>query len=208
MSSQNASSMPHLQTRRQALGLLAAGAALVGGTLPAQAFFFRRRDSGNKNSDRLDLAGLPPEWVARESELKNYADFLAGLKLRNITPRMVIEAHAKQRGNVWNTLPPKRMWRNIAPTLRAIDLVSSELGQPVKEMISIYRSPAYNARCFGARRGSWHQTNVAVDVSFHVPASTIAQTARELRSRGHFSGGIGRYGSFTHIDTRGQNIDW
>ncbi|MCU0796400.1 MAG: D-Ala-D-Ala carboxypeptidase family metallohydrolase [Akkermansiaceae bacterium] len=206
MNSPQAAPVPALQNRRQVLGLLAAGAALVGSTTPAHAFFFRRREA--EKQAKLDLTGLPGEWIARETELKGYADFLASLKLRNITPRMVIEAHAKRRGNVWNTLPPKRMWRNIAPTLRAIDLVSTEVGQPVKELISIYRSPAYNARCFGARRGSWHQTNVAVDVSFPVAASVIAQAARDLRSKGHFSGGIGRYGSFTHIDTRGQNIDW
>ena len=207
MNSQNASLAPFSQQRRRVLGLLTAGAAIAGTTSPAQAFFFRRKPSAG-GSSRIDLSGLPGEWVARERELHGYAEFLAGLKLRNISPKMVIEAHAKRRGDVWNALPPRKMWRNIAPTLKAIDLVASELGQPPKELISIYRSPDYNARCAGARRGSWHQMNVAVDMEFHTAASTVAQVTRQIRSRGHFSGGVGRYSGFTHIDTRGQNIDW
>jgi uncharacterized protein YcbK (DUF882 family) len=96
----------------------------------------------------------------------------------------------------------------MAPTLKVVDRVSVQLGQPVREIVSAYRSPAYNARCAGASRGSWHQANVAVDVKFPVPPSTVAQTVRTLRSAGYFRGGVGRYSSFTHIDTRGQNVDW
>ena len=120
----------------------------------------------------------------------------------------VIKAHAKRRGSVWNTLPPKSMWRNMAPTLKTLDRVAIELDQPVKEIVSAYRSPSYNARCAGARRGSWHKANVALDVKFHSRPSSVASIARNLRSRGHFRGGVGRYYSFTHIDTRGQNVDW
>jgi hypothetical protein len=29
-----------------------------------------------------------------------------------------------------------------------------------------------------------------------------------MRNCGLFRGGVGGYGGFTHIDTRGQNIDW
>jgi hypothetical protein len=45
-------------------------------------------------------------------------------------------------------------------------------------------------------------------VQFGVAPSVVAQTARTLRSRGVFRGGVGRYSTFTHIDTRGQNVDW
>lgn len=195
-------------SRRRALTLIATGAAaLTAGVSPASAFSFFRR--GSSASARIDLNGLSSEWVARQgSDLKAYADFLAGLKLQRLTPRQVIEAHAKRRGSVWNSLPPKKMWRNIAPTLKVIDRVAMELGQPVEEIVSVYRSPAYNARCAGASRGSWHKANVAVDVAFPIRASVVASTARSLRSRGLFKGGVGRYSSFTHIDTRGQNVDW
>ncbi|MGE9270512.1 MAG: D-Ala-D-Ala carboxypeptidase family metallohydrolase [Verrucomicrobiales bacterium] len=173
------------------------------GTAPASAFFFKTKGSS------VSLEGLPSQWVALQGRnLPDYAQYLAGLRLRNVTPRQVIEAHAKRKGSVWNTLPPKRLWKNLVPTLKALDKVADQVGRPVSEVVSAYRSPAYNARCAGAKRGSWHQANVALDVKFPVRPSTVASTARSLRSRGLFRGGVGRYYSFTHIDTRGQNADW
>jgi len=157
----------------------------------------------------VDFRELPAEWVARQgTDLKDYTGFLGSLRLQRLTPKQVIEAHAKKHGSVWNSLPPRTMWRQMAPTLKVIDRVALELGQPVDEIVSAYRSPAYNATCRGAKRGSYHQVNVAVDVKFTSHPATVAQTARALRSKGVFSGGVGRYSGFTHIDTRGQNVDW
>ncbi|BCX46396.1 peptidase M15 [Haloferula helveola] len=189
--------------RRKVIGTIGVGGlALVASSTPASAFFFKKKE-------KVDLSGLPATWVRMQGKnLEDYADYLAGLRLDRLTPRQVIDAHAKRRGSVWNSLPPKQYWRNMGPTLKAVDRVASHLGQPVKEIVSAYRSPAYNARCAGASRGSWHQANVAVDVKFPVRASSVASMARSLRSKGHFRGGVGRYYSFTHIDTRGQNVDW
>ncbi|MCW1921479.1 D-Ala-D-Ala carboxypeptidase family metallohydrolase [Luteolibacter arcticus] len=200
-----------LQSRRGALGTLGAGAlALLGTTGSASAFFSKKpKITIVTAASTVDLSGLPAEWVARQGrELKAYSDFLASLRLQRLTPRQVIEAHAKQRGSVWNALPPRAYWRQMVPTLRVIDRVAIQLGQPVKEIVSAYRAPAYNSRCPGAKSGSYHQANVAIDVQFPVATSTVAQTARTLRSSGLFRGGVGRYSTFTHIDTRGQNVDW
>lgn len=204
------------QSRRGALGTLGLGAlALLGSSLPASAFFGRKPGTprvlvnGGTRTGAVDLSGLPAEWVARQGRnLNDYAAYLGSIRLQRLTVRQVIEAHAKQRGSVWNSLPPRTLWRQMVPTLRVIDRICLELEQPVKEIVSAYRCPAYNARCAGARSGSWHQANVAVDVKFPVHASTVAQTARTLRSRGLFKGGVGRYSAFTHVDTRGQNVDW
>ena len=68
------------------------------------------------------------------------------------------------------------------------------------EVLSVYRNPAYNARCAGARRNSWHLRNYAVDVKMGARPSTVSAMARRLRDRGYFKGGIGRYHSFTHVD--------
>lgn len=204
-----------IRSRRGALGTLGLGAlALIGGSLPASALFSRKASTprvivNGGGAGAVDLSGLPADWVARQgSNLKAYAGYLASLKFQRLTVRQVIESHAKQRGSVWNTLPPRSLWRQMVPTLKVIDRLSLEMEQPVKEIVSAYRCPAYNARCPGARSGSWHQANVAVDVKFPVHASTVAQTARTLRSRGLFRGGVGRYSGFTHVDTRGQNVDW
>ncbi|MFD2157407.1 YcbK family protein [Rubritalea tangerina] len=100
------------------------------------------------------------------------------------------------------------MWSRIAPTLRVIDAMSSSMRAPVSEMLSIYRSPSYN-RAVRGRSRSQHMENRAVDVRFKgVSPYTVSRVARAIRSRGHFAGGVGRYSSFTHVDTRGNNADW
>ncbi len=196
---------PALVGRRKALGVLfGAGAALLAGTESASAFFFRKPANPEVNVELL-----PAAWVEQQGKnLDNYMDFLARLNLENITVQQVIDAHAKHRGGVWNQLPHSSLWKNISPTLKAADRIARHLKVPVKEIVSAYRAPAYNARCAGARRASWHQTNYALDVSFPVRASVVTRTARDLRNKGLFRGGVGGYSSFTHIDSRGSNIDW
>lgn len=190
--------------RRGALGVLgAAGAAWLVGAQPAKAFFFRQTPLN------LDLDDLPEEWIkAQGSLLNDYARYLQGLRLSRVTPKQIIASHAKSHGSVWNTLPPKSLWKNISPTLKVLDRLGGELGMPVKEVVSAYRSPSYNARCPGAKTGSYHQANVAVDVRFATPPSSVTKEARDLRSQGVFSGGVGSYPNFTHVDTRGLNVDW
>lgn len=196
---------PVLLSRRKALGMMfATGAALLAGSESASALFFRKP----ANPD-VDLDLLPANWVEKQGQnLTNYMDFLARLKLENISVQQVINAHAKQKGGVWNQLPHSSLWKNIATTLKATDRIARQLNVPVKEIVSAYRAPAYNARCAGARRASWHQTNFALDVSFPVRASVVTRTAREMRNKGLFRGGVGGYSQFTHIDTRGTNMDW
>lgn len=155
------------------------------------------------------IGGFPPEWVQRQGgNLQSYAKYINSLKLKNITAQQVISAHAKKRGSTWNSLPPKQWWTRMGYTLRVVDAVSSSMKVGVKEVVSAYRSPAYNARCGGAKKHSWHQANVAVDVRFHTSARNATAAARNLRDRGLFKGGIGSYSNFTHIDTRGTNVNW
>lgn len=137
-----------------------------------------------------------------------YAKYLSRLNLRYVSVRKVIDSHAKARGNVHNTIPPRALWGNIRHTLKALDRVAARLGEPVGEVVSAYRSPAYNAKCPGAKSNSYHMRNNAVDVRFNASPKKVAQVARELRKQGFFQGGVGRYSNFVHIDTRGSNADW
>ena len=98
--------------------------------------------------------------------------------------------------------------RHSQPTLRVVDSLADRLDVPVKEIVSVYRTPAYNARCPGAKSNSYHLLNNAMDIVFTCPPGKVAAMARAMRSAGLFKGGVGRYGSFTHIDTRGTNADW
>ena len=198
-----------LTRRRLITGLgVITGAAALGLPIQADAFTWPWQ-KGRVATGGVNLGVLPDEWLRREGRsVRSYASYIDRLRLRNITTQQVISAHAKKRGSVWNTIPPREAWRSIGPTLQIMDQVSRELNVPVTEVLSVYRTPPYNARCAGARRNSWHTRNYAVDVKMGAKPSTVAAMARRLRDRGHFKGGIGRYWNFTHVDTRGTNFDW
>jgi len=215
-----------LTTRRGALGTLSlAGLGLAASSTQASAFLFQKKDTppvvqvksgssapARKTGNAIQAAsfsGIPGEWAAIQgSLLPEYTRYLGSLKLQRLEPQQVIAAHAKQRGPVWNRLPPKQWWTRMGYTLRVVDRIAVYLNMPVEDIVSAYRCPVYNAQCEGAKVGSWHQANVAVDVKFPVKASVITATTRNLRDRGLFKGGVGGYGTFTHIDTRGVNTNW
>ncbi len=163
-----------------------------------------------RHSTPIDLSFLPDSWVRREGDrtLQAYARYLKGLRLKFVTPEQVIKAHARRKGSVWNSLPPMSMWRSMGSTLKAADRLAATIGMPVKTVTSAYRSPAYNRRCPGAKRNSWHMRNYALDLQFSTSTYKVAQAARYIRDKGYFKGGVGRYSSFVHIDTRGHNADW
>jgi hypothetical protein len=164
---------------------------------------------GNGGVPSKTFSTLPEQWVSLQGRsLKNYTNYLNSLRLRNIHTQDVIAAHAKQHGSVWNMLPPREWWARMGYTLRVVDRISSELRIPVDEIVSAYRTPTYNASCRGARRQSWHQANVAIDVRFETSGRSITSAIRSLRDRGLFKGGVGGYSRFTHIDTRGVNANW
>ena len=205
--------------RRVVSGLGLTGLGLLASSVSANAFTSsaapkvnvqtQSRTAPAQQSQRIDLSELPADWARSQgSLLPDYARYLWGLKLVSISPAQVIEAHAKSKGAVWNTLPPKAWWTRMGYTLRVADRVAREMNVRKVEIVSAYRNSTYNAHCEGARVGSWHQANVAVDVKFQVRASQVTATARSLRDRGLFKGGVGGYSDFTHIDTRGENTNW
>lgn len=179
------------------------GLALAASSTPVKAAYLQKFPSS------VDLSELPSEWSRQQgSALGEYARYISMIGLTRITVRQVIDAHAKEHQGVWNAIPAKMWWPQIVPTLRVIDRVAAQLDMPVGEIISAYRAPAYNKRCPGAKSGSWHQANVAVDVKFQISPSTVTALTRNLRDRGLFRGGVGGYSTFTHIDTRGVNVNW
>ena len=212
--------------RRKVIGTLGlASTALCASSVSASAgWFWNKKDDipvvevkaapgdtrkRSTSAPSKNIGGFSDEWVRLQGRnLKSYASYINSLKLRNISAQDVISAHAKERGGVWNTLPPRQWWTRMGYTLRVVDRVSSAMNVPVKEIVSAYRSPAYNARCSGAKTRSYHQANVALDVQFDTSAWNVTKAARSLRDRGLFKGGVGSYSSFTHIDTRGTNVNW
>lgn len=210
--------------RRGVLGTLGlAGLGVLTSSLTAEAYTAPRNDgSGPKVSvptsspgryppllQGTGLPDLPEEWVERQGYLtSDYLRYLNSLRMQRVCPKQVLESHAHLKGSIWNSLPPKAWWPRIGYTLRVVDRIAREMNVSQVEVISAYRCPAYNALCRGAKSGSWHQANIAADVKFPVKASQVTATARELRDLGLFKGGVGGYWNFTHIDCRGQNINW
>lgn len=139
---------------------------------------------------------------------KEYETFLTSLGLRHIKPMEMLRPHFKSRGLVCNELPPCELWPNIAATLRVADELRERLGVRLLTIASAYRCPAYNAACPGAAAHSYHLQNMALDLIFECAPEKVASAAETLRASGFFSGGIGRYPTFTHIDTRGRAADW
>lgn len=187
--------------RRRFLGWITAAAC---GTI----FSVREAKAGLFYSTKA-VKGIPQSWVdAKGLDVLRYANYIKALKLKNISPHTVLYPHFKTRGRNRNSLPPRYMWRNIAATLRVIDALASRMRALPKPLVSVYRSPTYN-RAVRGRTQSQHLQNRAVDVQFNgVSAYTVSAVARKMRSEGKFKGGVGRYSSFTHVDTRGHNADW
>ena len=191
-------------SRRNFLGaslLTAGGLFAPAGVSQAVSVFSGRSD--------LDLAELPAEWVRRQGpDLHAYGRYLSALRLRHISVQQIIASHARKKGSVWNALPGRDSWRQISQTLRVVDEISVRLSTSVKGVTSAFRSPSYNARCPGAKPNSCHKENVALDLQFHASTHAVARAARNIREEGKFRGGVGRYTGFTHVDTRGYNVDW
>ncbi|MGA0853592.1 MAG: D-Ala-D-Ala carboxypeptidase family metallohydrolase [Luteolibacter sp.] len=211
-----------IMSRRSLLsGLGMAGLGWLGSSAIGSAFSLTpkvtiltsRSNSATQQSAQtqsgLAMPDLPEEWLAMHGKsAKEYLQYLNSLKLKRVDPAQVLESHAKEKGGVWNTIPPKSSWRRMGYTLRVAERIAQEMNESEVEIISAYRSPGYNARCRGARTHSWHQQNIAVDVKFSARPSKVTAMARQLRDEGLFRGGVGGYWNFTHIDARGQNINW
>lgn len=158
-----------------------------------------------RSQPRVATKTLP---IRLDADGRDYETFLQQLRLRHIQPREILRPHFNARGDIANSLPPREYWKNIAPTLRLADELREQLGVRLHTILSAYRSPAYNAACPGAASHSFHLRNMALDLAFDCPPCEVVKAAEVLRSQGFFSGGIGRYPGFTHVDTRGQAADW
>ena len=116
---------------------------------------------------------------------------------------------SRERKGVKNSLPPRRLWKNIVPALRIVDELRESLGKRCR-ILSSYRSPAYNKAVGGAAQ-SEHLDFNALDITFDgVSPQQVYDRLLVWRKAGKFTGGLGLYPSsgFVHIDTRGRNSTW
>ena len=106
-----------------------------------------------------------------------------------------------------NELPPKSKWKNMEPTILALETFRLQVGAPMG-ISSAYRNEAYNS-CISGATNSEHKKFTAIDFSSpSMDARDLGKALRIFRDNGGFKGGIGIYNTFVHIDTRGYNAEW
>ncbi|WP_350333278.1 D-Ala-D-Ala carboxypeptidase family metallohydrolase [Coralliovum pocilloporae] len=109
-----------------------------------------------------------------------------------------------------NTDPPEDLWEKIVPLAKVLDEFRNRIDHPVK-LLSVYRSPAYNA-CIGGATQSHHMQFHAADLVVLNSGTGPRDWARILEvmrtSDGLFKGGLKAYKTFVHVDTRGVNKTW
>lgn len=105
---------------------------------------------------------------------------------------------------------PPDVLENLLRAGEAADAVREEYGGGLR-VLSGWRGGAYN-RCIGGATASLHLRGMALDLApvggSPGAVARLHGAAVAVRSRGVFAGGIGRYGTFVHIDIRGANVDW
>lgn len=95
---------------------------------------------------------------------------------------------------------PMPLWPNAIPTLRALEWLRGFTG-PI-EILSGYRDPAYNKAVGGAQK-SVHRLFNAFDIrsDTHTPKQMRALLLKHPEAK---KMGLGLYGTFLHVDTRGK----
>ena len=165
--------------------------------------WFRRTEAQDPNGSTEEDIYFQDAPIPNESE---YRTFLKGLKLRHFSPSEIIRPHRNYRNGVRNNIPPKELWEEVSATLIVADELRERLRAKANVM-SVYRSVAYNTAIGGASR-SQHMRNKAIDISFECSSDEAFEMAKLMREEGLFTGGIGWYPSFIHIDTRGYQATW
>jgi len=147
-----------------------------------------------------------PDYIAR------FADLLTENNITRVSAEelLVMGASHSDDGNQCygrNHVPPERLWSKVLPVAKALSLFRGLVEEEVR-VVSAYRSVAYNS-CIGGATRSTHLTFEALDLrSPTLSPEALAEKWRNLRDDGLYSGGIGVYSTFIHVDARGRNVDW
>ena len=141
--------------------------------------------------------------------MKAFTDWFEAKNFRHFGAHEFTRYFGAVRKGTKNSAPPKKLWKNVVPTLRIVDELRESFGKPCT-ILSSYRSPDYN-RTVGGAAVSQHLQFNALDITISgVSAKQVYERLLQWRSEGRFKGGIGYYPSsgFVHIDTRGRNATW
>ena len=103
---------------------------------------------------------------------------------------------------------PEELMGNVERLAENLQVLRDHIGKPIR-VISGYRSPTYNRKIGGARK-SQHMVAKAADIQVTgMHPDDVRQEILTLIKEGKMAvGGVGRYTTFTHYDTRGWNARW
>ncbi len=186
------------------------GSKIVSGTpgLPADAVAETAREPAD---DPVAGAVVEESAVPAGFAMNEFQTFVDSLGLRHVSAgELLFLGHSNNSGSCKgkNAFPPKALWKNIGNTAQMLDEIRHRLGYSV-HINSAYRNLAYNS-CIGGEPASLHMQYNAID--FRGSGQTAAvwhAVAKAVRaSDARFTGGIGRYNTFVHIDTRGHMANW
>jgi len=106
------------------------------------------------------------------------------------------------------SLPEGELLANCQELAENLQVLREHLGKPIR-VISGYRPPAYNTKIGGAKR-SQHLSAKAADikVSGMAPAEVHAVVIKLIKAGKMRQGGVGKYSTFVHYDTRGTAARW
>lgn len=171
----------------------------------------RTRDVNVTRNEINDLLEEPKK-VNREDTIIEFQRLLDENEIEHFTSVEVLtmgRSHYQEEslGYQQNSLPPVQLWDNIIPTVRILDKLRTYYNSPVI-ITNGYRNETYND-LIGGSTNSQHKEFRALDfyVKGHEPM-VVSRKLQEWRIEGKFTGGIGTYKTFTHLDTRGYNATW
>jgi hypothetical protein len=184
-----------------------------------------KKSATEGKSYHLGYWGLEPKLSIRETGLDDgpadltkiaaSADFEAFYASQLAATNFIEARHFLFKGNSQarsgniNTDPPQHLWRKIIPVAQLLIDLTNEFQKPIS-FNSIYRNVAYNRFVDGAP-DSRHTHFDAVDFTPQGVSLTQAFNLLDKWRSGaspRFRGGLRKYDTFIHVDTRGANKDW
>lgn len=121
-----------------------------------------------------------------------------------LTKNFKLEEFACRDGS----LPEGELLENCQELAENLQVLRDHLGKPIN-IISGYRPPAYNKKIGGAKK-SQHLLARAADIKVKgmAPAEVHSTILKLIKAGEMKQGGLGKYSTFVHYDTRGTAARW
>lgn len=119
------------------------------------------------------------------------------MRNKQITPNFKLSEFIREQ----DELPSSDIIANIVQLANRLQVIRDVVGKPIT-ITSGYRIPSHNKAVGGGSR-SFHLKGMAADI---VVSGMSARAVQKLLK--NWSGGLGSYETFTHIDTRKTKARW